>query len=91
MNTRIKDLVKRSALEKLDSVVLQAIEKYENTRFKDFWSTISLPLTMSDDEKHEIEENYKRLTSSLDGFLLYCKNRSIDCTSVTANSNDQIN
>ncbi len=91
MNTRIKDLVKRSALEKLDSVVLQAIEKYENTRFKDFWSTISLPSTMSDDEKHEIKENYKRLSSSRDGFLSYCKNRGIDCSSIIADSKDEIN
>ena len=91
MDTNNRDLVKRSALEKLDSVVLQAIEKYENTRFKDFWSAISLPSTMSEDEKHEIEENYKRLTTSFNGFLSYCNNRGIDCSSVIANSNDEIN
>lgn len=91
MDTNNRDLVKRSALEKLDSVVLQAIEKYEYTRFKDFWSAISLPSTMSEDEKHEIKENYKRLTSSRDGFLSYCKNRGIDCSSIIADSKDEIN
>lgn len=86
-----KDLIKRSALEKLDFVVRQAIEKYEKAGFEEFYGAISLPSSMSDEEKHEIEENYKRLTSSRDGFLSYCKNQGIDCSSVIGDSKDEIN
>ena len=73
-----KDLIKRSALEKLDFVVRQAIEKYEKAGFEEFYGAISLPSSMSDEEKKEIESVYYDLTSSLEGFIMYCKNRSID-------------
>ena len=90
MDAKNKDLMKRSALAKLDSVVRQAIEKYEKTGFEEFWSAISLPSTMSEEEKLEIKENYKKLTSSKDGFLSYCKNRAIDY-SKTKDKNHEIN
>lgn len=73
-----KDLVKRSALEKLDSVVREAIERYEKTGFKEFYRAISLPSTMSDEEKKEIESNFNYVSTSLKGFIMYCRNRSID-------------